>query len=358
MLNPLEGEETRGQEREPDPRVTVQFAYFPVDIARRMRAIPQAEEEAAAFFMSGGSTTNIFAIEPPQLTGLNIPHFFEWQQKTGKFFEGYVQHTRTGFFRNRPFGAKQLAQVRGQAEQAVQQNPTNISEETLPQLYFYGSLLMLDRLAEKTPFTLVIEPRGGKDVLSLFKASGKLARALRRKEESESDEPFKDRKEVEALIEETRQEQTKEYQQIAAFLAPQVTSFHSFLSDTIEGAYKNPGQTRIFTPREALYYQIDNRLLKEKGHKGKEVLYAPPKLIGDQVEIYRDGHIVGRFLENPQAETSRAEAIRDLALSVIGISLDAIGLSYVLEQTHLHLLTTLLPRNWKKFYFRQCSLRG
>ena len=323
---------TAPKESEPNGKVTVQFVYYPQSLDGKILAIPKVRNEARNFFAPHGSNVrNIFAVETPQLPGINIPHFRQWYKKTGKYFEGYIQHTRTGFLRNRPYNQKSLAKIRQGAEAIFQKaDLLEASDDEKDEIYFFGSLLMLDDLAKTTDFALEIQPETGRGFVKTYRDARRLDTKLGKMADQayrQIPEHIKSREEAEKLIETTRKELTAEYREFAKMEEPIIASFHVFLGGVIEQANTHTTPTRIFIARKYPYSQVDTIALQRSSQNGLKFTQNDPKLTDDSLDNYVfQASCVAQFVSNPDSEIDRTDTVRSIFVDNLKEALSDMGL--------------------------------
>ncbi len=324
------GEVRRGQEGEAKPNIIVQFAYYPVDMDSRLAAIPGVEKAAFEFFSEDPGVTNVFLTEAPSMPGLNIPHFREWQQKTGKFLEGYLQHTRTGFMRSKPYNPKELVEVRSNLEQIFAlpaSEMSRIPDNEKSELYFFGSLLMLDRLAKHRRFTLEVKPESAKDFLRSYKESGRL---LRQVDKDISDDALNalltPPVDMEKVLAHVAREAEKLYRGTGELERRDTDSFHAFLSGVLDKYKRQP--TRIFIPRKSINQKID--LIFQANNKGRLVVSDLDKNI-QGLDNELSVEVLSRFMSDPQSKITRNEALQFLANTLIEHGMGNIGMDEMVE---------------------------
>lgn len=326
-------ENLRSEEAEPKDGLVVQSVFYTDDTDASLRALPLIEESAEAFFSLSDSYHNIFAISAPPMPGINIPHFQEWINCTGKYFEGYIQHTRTGFFKGRPYRTKDLAKIRRQTEEVLAQISSFplslVPLEEKEALFFFGSLLMLDRLAAKRKFILEIEPANGDQAVDFYKKGRRLINQLNLRADTDDVELPKNKADIEKLLESLAGFQNEQYRGLATLLRPQIVHFHDFLNSLING--NQHALARIFIPREVYYSFIDQKAMQELSSKGVKFRYAQTNLSGKTEDSQEANGILTRFVINPQTEVTREEVIRSLITSYLREGLQRIGLESSLK---------------------------
>jgi|GEM_PF-6659379 len=321
------GEIAVRKEKEQLHPVQVQLVFHPGEEGI-LHSLPAVAKAAEDFFATVPSTKNVFVIEMPQLFGLNIPHFYEWRERTGKHFEGYLQHTRTGIQKGEPFTPEELADLRRDAEESVSrwQSIPRLLGQT-GQLSFYGALLMLDSLAEKAPFELLIEPGTHRDVIGLFKSGARLFKKNKRPHPSPNDEePIEDQASLESFLEELRREKTEELREAADIIRTKTSSFYRFFNTVIDQALASRRPTRIFVPRVVSFYSIDNQMMQNRLKQKPAFTYRSPQFIncnlGDSEIEYEQA---SRFLITPKAELTRDEVSQELVVSLLTQVLNEVG---------------------------------
>ncbi len=346
-------ETERGRETETVPNVAVQFVFYPNKPRLAMASIPKVEQAAAEFFSEDPKCTNIFVIEAPLLPGLDIPHFLDEYRRTGKYFEGYIQHTRTGFQRLRPFRTKRLAKMRDQTEERIASHPYSDNEEEQETLFFASSLLMLDKLAGRRKFQIRIEPLNVRDVA---KDVVRTRRALNKLNETwsgttpDTDAPLQTEQDIEDFIEQLRQQETDYFRTAADVLRPGLTHFHNFLTDLIVWAVNGNQKIRIFVVRPSLWQELDRPNFQGQSLGNQKFAYMEPVVIPD--ERYRHGlETLTRFIDEPGTETTRQEIIDNGLLTLIQQSLAGMGMESQFEEGTLEFLQNSQPEERERVLF-------
>lgn len=307
--------------------VQVQLIFHP-DKQGILHSLPVVAKVAEDFFATVPSTRNVFVIEMPQLFGLNIPHFYEWHERTGRFFEGYLQHTRTGIQKKPPYTQEELINLRRDAEEAVEtwQHIPRISGGA-GELSFYGALLMLDSLCERVPFELLIEPGTHRDVMDLFKAGARFFEKIKRPHPSTNDQgPIKDHDSLESFLGELRREKTEEFREAATIIRTKTSSFYRFFNTVIDQALASGRPTRIFVPRIVSFYSIDNQMIQNRLRQQPSFSYNAPQFINCSLEDSEiENEQTSRFLVAPNAELTIDEVAQESVVSLLSQVLNDVG---------------------------------
>ncbi len=316
------------EEAEPRSSVKVQLAYYPIDSRDKIQALREIEQSSVAFFSEDPNAQNVFLIEMPPMAGINLSHFREWVKRTGKYFEGYIQHTLTGFMKSGPLSKKELEEQREIVETGLKAD-TAIGEDAREQLFFFGSLVVLDRIAEKRKFTLVIEPLSRHDSISFYKRTRRLLRGIE-EDAKEADRKDENRllspENLEEFIEEERQAITRETREEIALLDLREATFSRFLKKAIKNAAESGKDTRIFVPRGIGDLPFDQKNLSPSNQKNPRITYEQPLFINTDPNDRKLVRLI-TYCNNPQAEATREEILRDILTGLIWHSLDFIGSS-------------------------------
>lgn len=316
---PFLGERQVGKEIEPEPRVQVQFVYYPGEPAEQVRSLSVIEQAAASFFSDDHQIQNIFLIKAPPLPGINIPHFHEWVERTGRYFEGYAQHTVTGYYKSEPLDDATLAKSRAEIEDSLERGPAP-AEESQEQLFFFGALVTLDRLAQQKTFIFEIEPYGTRDVIGLYKAVRRLLRTPPTREDDSAS--FESEAEITIFLEECRLEATRAQREGIEIFASRNSAFHKFLDRVIKRAIRSGRQVKIFIPQEINDFPFDQAKIGQTDKKRPKAKYLNPQFINTTEE---------EACQSPQVEVTREEVVKMGLEKLIEQALSVVGLEHSLE---------------------------
>lgn len=299
--------------------IEAQFVFLPTDYIERCATVAPVEQIALDFFFpakQGGwrlplqrrsavGGTNIMIVEAPEMPGLNIPHFQQELNRTGKFLEGYFQHTATGFFKAAPFVPNVLEEMRSVAEDLASNEPRNKAEAR--DSFLLRSLLSFDRLHPQRPFRICIEPRNDKDDIREIKALIRATKTTKKSDTNEDEfEEIHDLDQIIELLGPAHQEQIKA---TAGIGRARTLAYENFVVDTLKGLPNKP--TKVLIPRNVLATAVSqdglDARLSDLGIKLK-----PPVYLGAIRDSW-ENNITLEFLRNPNRALSRHETLVYLA---------------------------------------------
>lgn len=342
--------------------VEAQFLFLPSSQKGRWATVPQVEQIAQGFFFPGArgklpfsrrrseGGQNIMIVEAPDMPGLNIPHFVEELNRTGKFFEGYIQHTATGFFRLARLAPSMLRNMRTKAEQVAETPPS--TEDDAKDMFFLRSLLAFDRLHQVTPFEIFIEPRSGEQEI---KEVRDYRRGIRN--------PLKNLAEQ---IEEV--EGTADLDELVAKLAPvydaklsigaliarnRLKTYDRFVIDTFQAiSPKDP--VRVLIPRDNSDTYTSQPLL-EAALKGIGIKFREPISLETEAPSWVD-RLSYQFINDPNRILTRSEAL--VYMIAVGMLESYSGLGSIIgtEEAVIETWASIPPDELESFFRKLLKL--
>lgn len=252
----------------------------------------------------------------------------------GKYLEGYLQHTQTGYLRKPPLTAEELKQAREQIEEAVDTNPYGYEDDDRYMLYFIQSLLMFDRLAEKRHFQLIIQPLTARDVISFAgRAKRLLGRLMRKREKNINarlDKKIQTFQDLDDLLDELRSAEREEMQEGIELKRAQQGAFDRFVDGVIKNSLDG-AVTRILIARdEVSYYFEELRFSTEAESRNPSVIYLAPLFVGKGNKIAEQIASKGKP-GNLVVEVTQDEVLYELMLNILRTCLEPCALNSAVD---------------------------
>lgn len=303
----------------------VQFIFLPEEGRNAIRSLSRAEEVVKDFFIPDpisrkrvlpfqGNTkrSNLLIFSTPYFPHINIGHYEEWCNKSGRFFEGFFQHNRTASRGLNPLSGIWLRRFRKAAEKTYAgEGISSVKPERVVERLYLARLILLDKLFSSHPFITSMVRSSHEDFLKertqLEQGNVEVHVAV---------DKLKKVKTVQEYVDILRRQRTMEFRGYGITGSERIDRFASHILRVLTDIPH--GVTKVLIAESDLFYFVKYPEL-EAIIKDSPTLELQPPILVSKEEPLLPQKLINRFILDPKAEVDEVEAIV-LAMSAFFIS--------------------------------------
>lgn len=313
-----------GKETEPTSQVMVQFVFLPH--THEPQYAIGLEQAATQYFVPDASVRNTVVLQTSlNYGGIDVGHFREWTEKTGNYFDGYLQHgaTSTGA----PLPPSEIAKQRELFEELYQNgfgidwsamhfdneiDEIRLREET----FILSCLFALEKMPEGYNVGLEVQPFSGQQLLRLLVRN----KSFLFDKETKEQKQYADRG---SLLIDARNAIHSEMQGMGNIYRDRINTFEQYLQKVIDEAQAFGGKTRLLVPMDhiGLYTTYPNMQEGLGGNTGLEL--SAPQFIGSG-NYYPDPElsVMAKYVRDPSHEMTEEDLVKIVASRIFAASLE------------------------------------
>jgi hypothetical protein len=333
------------REHEGQSRVRAQFVFLPHE--HDPHYVLGLQAVAEEFFVPKPSVDNIVVIQTSiKYGGINLPHFQEWVEKEGSYFNGYLQHAATG--NGNPLTPAEIASEREMFEEVYQADfnadwgdSGNDSElekmRKKEQIFALSALYTLEKIPPEYNVQLAIQPFSGRELLRLLVKNKSLL----------TEQPdFEERKytNLAEILFDARTSIHADMQATASLWGNRTHAFDTFLQTTIDQAQASGKETRLLIPMDEVgKYTILPNI--ERVYAGNSNIAFEDAYFINIGNYYPDPElsVVAKYIDNSEYEMTHEDLIKVLAARVFKTALEAMPNNWYTMRGHM--MPTVIGRS-------------